>query len=113
MKRRNYKIEYSHSSRNDIRNMKKYIIDTFKYYEYGNNFTKKMKAAANILKASPFAYGTVEFRYRGYDIRMKSYRAYLFFYIVDVDTHTITVLRVLQDGMDWKTILKYWLRDNV
>lgn len=85
MKRRNYKIEYSHSSRNDIRNMKRYIIDTFKYYEYGNNFTKKMK----------------------------SYRTYLFFYIVDVDTHTITVLRVLKDGMDWKTILKYWLKDNV
>ena len=44
--KQNYKIEYTHSGRDDMRKMKKYILDTFKYRELGGNFTKKMKEAA-------------------------------------------------------------------
>lgn len=36
-----YKIEYTFSSRDDMRKMKKYILDTFEYRELGENFTKK------------------------------------------------------------------------
>lgn len=36
--------------RDDMRKMKKYILDTFKYRELGENFTKKMKEAAKELK---------------------------------------------------------------
>lgn len=50
-----------------MRKMKKYILETFKYCELGENFTKKM---------------------------------------------TVTVLRVMQDGMDWQFILKRWLKEN-
>ena len=45
MKKDKYKIEYTFSSRDDMRKMKKYILDTFKYRELGENFTKKMKEA--------------------------------------------------------------------
>ena len=48
--KQNYKIEYTHSGRDDMRKMKKYILDTFKYRELGENFTKKMKEAAKELK---------------------------------------------------------------
>ncbi len=112
MKSDKYKIEYTFSSRDDMRKMKKYILDTFKYRELGENFTKKMKEAAEGLKTLPTGFDTIEFQYRGYDIYMKPYRTYLFFYVVDEDKKIVTVLRVMQDGMDWQFILKRWLKDS-
>lgn len=110
--KQSYKIEYTYSSRDDMRKMKKYILETFKYRELGENFSKKMKSATKDLKTLPTGYDTVGFKYRGYDIYLKPYRTYLFFYIVDELTQTVTVLRVMQDGMNWKFILKRWLQEN-
>lgn len=95
-----------------MRKMKKYILETFKYRELGEKFSKKMKAAAKDLKTLPTGYDTVGFKYRGYDIYLKPYRTYLFFYIVDEMTQTVTILRVMQDSMNWKFILKRWLQEN-
>lgn len=107
-----YKIKYTHSSRNDMREMKRYILNTFKYRELGENFTKKMKKAANKLKTLPTGYDIVGLKYRGYDIFLKPYQTYLFFYIVDENDSTVTVLRVLQDGMNWQYILKRWIKEH-
>ncbi|MDE6608144.1 MAG: type II toxin-antitoxin system RelE/ParE family toxin [Lachnospiraceae bacterium] len=114
---RKYKIKYTYSSRDDIRRMKKYILDQFKYRELSENFTHKnfthkMKEAANSLKTLPSSYDTVGFQYRGYDIHLKPYRNYLFFFIVDEEETSVTVLRVLQDGMNWQFIIKRWLKQN-
>ena len=95
-----------------MRKMKKYILETFKYRELGENFTKKMKEATKALKTLPTGYDTVEFMYRGYNIYLKPYHTYLFFYIVDEPTHTVTVLRVMKDGMNWKGVLQSWLQNN-
>lgn len=111
MKRYKYKIEYTFSSRDDMRKMKKYILDTFKYRELGENFSKKMKEAAKELKTLPTAHDMVGFQYKGCDIHLKPYHTYLFFDIVDKENRVVTVLRVLQDGMDWQFILKRWLKD--
>lgn len=110
--KRNYKIEYTFSSRDDMRNIKKYILENFKYRELGENFTHKMKKATNGLKTLPTGFDTVGFQYRGYDIHLKPYQTYLFFYIVDEPTQTVTILRVMQNGMDWQFVLKRWLEDN-
>lgn len=107
-----YKIEYTFSSREDMKRMKKYILDTFIYPELGENFVRKMKAAANELKEIPKTSCTIDFKYRGYDIYLKVYRTYLFFYIVNVEQMKVTVLRILQDGMNWQFILKQWLKEN-
>lgn len=111
MKSDEYKIEYTFSSRDDMRKMKKYILDTFKYCELGENFTKKMKKASEELKTLPTGYDTVGFQYKGYDIHIKPYRTYLFFFVVDDEKKTVTVRRVLQNGMVWQFILKRWLKD--
>lgn len=50
MKINEYRIEYTFSSRDDMRKMKRYILDTFKYRELGENFTKKMKEATERIK---------------------------------------------------------------
>lgn len=80
-----YRIRYTYSSRDDIRGMKKYILESFKYRELGENFTKKIN---------------------------KPYRTYLLFYIVDEGRLVVTILRVLQDGMNWQYILKRWVREQ-
>ena len=54
----------------------------------------------------------IHFRYRGYDIYMKPCESYLLFYTVDEAVKTVTVLRVMQDGMDWQYIINRWLREN-
>lgn len=112
MQKKKYKIKYTYSSRDDIRRMKKYILDQFKYRELGENFTRKMKETANSLKTLPGGYDTVCFQYRGYDIHLKPYRTYLFFYIVDEEETSVTILRVLQDGMNWQFIIRRWLEQN-
>ncbi len=48
----------------------------------------------------------------GYDIYQKLYRTYLLFYIVDDDLSVVTVLRVLQDGMNWQYILRRWIGEQ-
>lgn len=95
-----------------MKSMKKYILDTFKFRELGENFTQKMRAAVESLKIAPSGYDTVGFTYRGYVIRVKPYRTYLFFYIIDETWRTVTILRVLQDGMNWQFILNKWLKEN-
>lgn len=112
MKWGKYKIEYTHSGRDDMRKMKRYILEEFKYREYAENFSKKMKAAADSLKTLPTGYDTTEFQYRGYDIYLKPYYTYQIFFVIDEISHVVTVLRVLHDGMDWKMILKQWLCEN-
>lgn len=37
-----YHIEYTYSSQLDVRRMRKYIIENFKYLEYAENFDKKI-----------------------------------------------------------------------
>ncbi len=107
-----YKIKFTYSSRDDIRGMKKYILENFKYRELGENFTKKIKTAVEGLKAFPKGHNATGIRYRGYDIYLKPYRTYLLFYIVDDDLSVVTVLRVLQDGMNWQYILKRWISEQ-
>ena len=78
MAQKGYKVEYTFSSRNDIRNMKKYILDNFKYRELGENFSKKIREAVNGLKVLPTIHNTTGFVYRDYDI----YEATSYIFIV-------------------------------
>lgn len=112
MKKNEYRIEYTYSSRDDIRKMKKYVLDTFQYQEYAYDFTNKLKTAMNELKVIPAGFSVIGFQYRGYDIRMKPYHTYLIFYVVDSISKKVTVLRILKDRMDWKYIIKQWLNHN-
>lgn len=59
-----YRIRYTYSSRDDIREMKKYILESFKYRELGENFTKKIKAAVDDLRTLPTGHNTTGIRYK-------------------------------------------------
>lgn len=44
--------------------------------------------------------------YRNYAIHKKVYQSYLFFYVFDERSNTITILRILKNIMNWPGILR-------
>lgn len=112
MRLKAYKIQYTYSSRNDMLDMKKYILQTFKYRELGKNFTAKMKKVADVLRFLPTGYDKTGFQYRDYDVYLKPYQTYLIFFTVDEVNHVVTILRILQDGMNWQFIMRRWLKQE-
>lgn len=107
-----YKVVIAQSGKMDVMNKKRYIIDNFKYRDYAQNFSAKIKKAAQKLSTLPTGYGTTGFQYRGYNIYMKPISNHLLFYTIDEEKMVVTVLRVLQDGMDWEYIIKHWIESN-
>lgn len=43
---------------------------------------------------------------------MKPQSNHLLFYVIDDDRDIVTVLRILQDGMDWEYIIQQWIQIN-
>lgn len=107
-----YKAVIAQSGKTDIKNKKRYILEKFKYREYAENYSEKIKKSVLELCKMPGGYGTTGFRYRGYDIYMKPQNNHLLFYTVNEDKKEVTVLRVLQDGMDWEYIIRQWIKQN-
>ena len=60
----------------------------------------------------PTKHQTTGFQYRGYDIYIKPQSNHLLFYTIDDNRDIVTVLRVLQDGMDWEYIIYQWIQIN-
>ena len=50
--------------------------------------------------------------YRGYQICMKPRDTYLIFYVVDESKQVVTVLRIMQDGMNWQSMIGRWIRES-
>jgi len=103
-------LRFLPSSRDDLVRMKEYILKEFMYPQYGVNFDKKIKEATKIIKKSPKSFKATEFTYRGLQIYMRCINTYLFFYIVEDET--ISVLRVLKDGMNWEYLLRLWIKQE-
>lgn len=103
-------VQYTEAARSDIKEKKMYILQTFRYRAYGENFSRKMKEAEERLKNLPVLPTATDFTYRGYDIYLLVHKTYLFLFIADGSL--ITVLRVFENGMNWKRILERWLRQN-
>lgn len=107
-----YKVVIAQSGKNDVKNKKRYIIQNFKYREYAENFSSRIKKAAEELAIFPISHPLTGFKYRGYDIYMKPQSNHLLFYTIDDDKGIVTVLRILQDGMDWEYIIQRWIQIN-
>ena len=112
MKRGPYRVEIAESGKQDVKDIKKYILDHFKYRELGENFSRKIKKAALGLDTFPQGHGKAGFVYRGYEIHLKPVDTYLLFYVIDEQKKKVTILRVMQDGMNWQFILQRWIQQN-
>lgn len=107
-----YKVVLAQSGKMDIIQKKKYMIQNFKYRQYAENYSQNIKNAAKTLNIVPTGYEKIGFQYRGYDIYIKPQNGHLLFYVVDETTLTVTVLRILQNNMDWQFIIKKWLQES-
>ena len=107
-----YKVTISHSAKLDIKERKQYILQQFKYRELAENFSSKIKKAALQLAFFPHGHEKTGFQYRGYDIYIKPKDSHLIFYTINESLHTVTVLRVLQEGMNWKHIIRQWIKEH-
>lgn len=96
----------------DVKQKKKYILVHFRYREYAENFSRKIKKAVKQLNTFPTGRQMTGFQYRGYDIYIEPCENHLLFYTVDEDTEIVTVLRILQDGMDWQYTIRRWIKEN-
>ena len=94
----------------DIKSTKKYILQTFRYKEYAENFSKKIKSAIRVL--DPFAEGYKKTGYviDGLEIYYKPYSTYLIFCVVE--GATVTVIRVLKDRVYWQAIINRMRKIN-
>ena len=102
-KPKKYRIFLSKDAVQDIKSTKKYILQTFRYKEYAENFSKKIKSAIRAL--DPFAEGYKKTGYviDGLEIYYKPYSTYLIFFVVE--GATVTVIRVLKDRVYWQAII--------
>lgn len=99
-----YKIRLTSDAKNDIAQMKKYILTTFRYRETAEAFSRNIKRAVSGL--SPFAEGYTKtgVLVQGYEVYYKSYSTYLIFFVVEDDS--VIVLRILKEWMHWQSIIK-------
>ncbi len=105
-----YKILLSKDALADIRETKKYILTTFKYREYAENFSRKIKKAVRELNVFPTSYESTGYVIDGLEIYYKPYSTYLIFFVVE--DNTVTVIRVLKDRMYWQSIIKKMKKIN-
>lgn len=102
-KPKKYKIVLSKDALQDIKNTKTYILKTFKYREYAENFSQKIKVAIKALDPFAEGYEKTGFIIEGLEVYYKPYSTYLIFFVVEGTT--VTVIRVLKDRMYWQAII--------
>ena len=102
-KPKKYKILLSKDALQDIKDNKSYILKNFKYREYAENFSKKIKKAIKELDPFVEGYEKTGFLIEGLEVYYKPYSTYLIFFVVE-DT-AVTVVRVLKDRMYWQAII--------
>ena len=103
-KSKNYKIVLSKDALQDIKNTKSYILQTFRYREYAENFSRKIKSAIKALDPFAEGYEKTGYNIEGLEIYYKPYSTYLIFFVVE--DMTMTVVKVLKDWMYWQAILR-------
>lgn len=109
-KPKKYKIILSKDALQDIKSTKAYILKTFKYREYAENFSKKIKAAIKALDPFAEGYEKTGFIIEGLEVYYKPYSTYLIFFVVE--GATVTVIRVLKDRMYWQAIMNRMKKIN-
>ncbi len=100
-----YKLTLTRESGKDVDNLAAYMVYNLKNGQAAGNFLKQYDRQVRNLATFPFGYRGIGFEYQGYEIRVKPFSSYNIFFVVDALKHQVTILRVLKDRQNWKTIL--------
>ena len=98
-----YKVILSKDALEDIKDTKKYILDTFKYRQYAEDFSKKLKKAVRSLSVLAAGYKKTGFVIENMEVYYKPYSTYLIFFVIQDDT--VIIVRILKDRMYWQSII--------
>lgn len=79
-KPKKYKVLISKDALLDIKSTKKYILDTFKYREYAESFSRKIKKAIKELDFFSTGYEKTGYVIEGLSIYFRPYSTYLIFF---------------------------------
>lgn len=101
-----YKVVVTQEALEDISDLAKYIIDTFKNQKAANDFLDAYNRQVEVLRTFPIGYRGISIEYRGYEIRLKPFDTYNMFFVVDDRMRQIVILRLLKNLQDWKQILR-------
>ena len=99
-----YSICLSKDAVQDIKETKTYLLETFKYREYAEIFSMRIKAAIESLNLFAEGYVKTGYYIEGLQVYYRPYSTYLIFYVIE-DT-AITVIRVLKNRMYWQSVIK-------
>lgn len=102
-----YNVKQTRKAKEDVKGLAAYMLYSLKNGQAANRFLSEYENQIEILKIFPFGYQGVNFEYDGEQIRLKVFLSYNIFFVVDAEKQEITILRVLKDLQDWKTILLY------
>ncbi len=101
-----YSLIETKESIEDVAHLAVYMIQEFKNHKAAFDFLEKYDNEVSTLSYFPFGYRGISFEYRGHEIRLKPFDTYNIFFVVDNTENTITILRVLKNKQDWKSILR-------
>ena len=101
-----YKVQETYEAKADVKNLAAYMIYSLKNKKAAIDFLNLYDKQVYNLAIFPLGYRGTDFRYRGYEIRMKTFSSYNIFYILDAREHQITILRILKNRQNWKEILQ-------
>lgn len=102
-RQKKYKVLLSKDARTDIGEIKSYILTTFKYRGYAENFSKKIRKAVQQLDTFPTGYTKTGYKIDGLEIYFKPYSTYLIFYVIE--KNVVTVIRILKDRVYWQAVI--------
>ena len=107
---KHYHVSIASSAVADIKNIRQYILDTFRYEAYAKDFSRKIADAIEKMNIFPLAYPKSGFVLEGYDIHFRPWKSYLIFFIVREDE--VQIIRVLKDRMYWQAVLRRMTRED-
>lgn len=79
-------------------------MNNFKYREYAENFSRKIKRAINSLTSYAEGYEKTGYKIEGLEIYYKPCNTYLIFFVIE--ENVVTVIRVLKERMYWQKIIR-------
>ena len=112
MRNKKYQVVIAESAKRDVAEKKNYILEHFEYRQYAEDFSQKMKKAISQLDTFPTGYAVTDFQYIGYKIYLKPQSGCLIFYTIDEQKSAVTVLRILQNRMNWRYIIWDWINKD-
>lgn len=105
-----YKVVLSKDALQDIKDYKNYILKNFKYREYAENFSKKIKMAIKSLDPFAEGYEKTGCVVEGLEVYYKPHSTYIIFFVIE--DSTVTVIRVLKDRMYWQATINRMKKIN-